>query len=109
MLKNLKRSSVWQVDFVPVAALPRSLDALAREFNFQIEEDLDDLGPMRCAYLQTERGRLFALCRYANYPREIVDLFVPSEDGDEEAVLSEIIHELAVSPSEVMYTERNHQ
>lgn len=108
MLKNIKRSSVSQTDFVPVAALPRSLDALAAKFGFDVEDDLDDLGPIRCAYLQTAKGWNFALCRYRNYPREMVDLFMPSAQEDEEDVLAEIIRELAIAPDEVMRTERNH-
>jgi hypothetical protein len=108
MLTNLDRSNVWQTDFVPVAALPRSLDVLAQKFGFTVEEDLDDLGPLTCAYLQTGQGRHFVLCRYRTYPREVVDLFVPSEQEDQKDVLAEIIAELAILPSEVMRTERGH-
>jgi hypothetical protein len=110
MLTSIKKSAVRDVDFVPVAAVFRSLDALAKKFGFAVEEDNDDeLGTLYCAYLQTEGGRQFALCRYRSYPNGVVDLLVPSEREHEVDGLREIIRELAVAPTEIRPTERHHR
>ena len=108
MITTIKRSSLGDVDFVPVAAVLRSLDALAIKFRFAVVDDTDELGPLSCAYLTTEHGYQFALCRYASYPTNVVDLLVPSEHEDDNDGINEIISELAISPSEIKRTERNH-
>lgn len=108
MITTVKKSSLGDVDFVPVAAVLRSLNSLADEFRFAVVEDTDDLGRLSCAYLKTERGHKFALCRYWSYPAGIVDLMVPSDNENDEEGIDEILHELAISPSEVKRTERNH-
>ena len=73
----LRPSITRRTDFVPIAALRRRLDDLARQFRFDIKDDEDDLGPIRCAYLQTEEGNAFLLRRYRSYPEDFVDLFIP--------------------------------
>jgi hypothetical protein len=108
MITTIKRSSMGDVDFVPIAAVLRSLDALAVKFHFDVVDGADELGRLSCAYLKTEHGYKFALCRYASYPIGVVDLLVPSEHEDDEDGIDEIISELAISPSEFRRTERSH-
>ncbi len=105
MLRELERSVTSETDFVPVGALRRSLDGLAREFGFKVEEETDDLGPVRCAYLETQDGHRFLLRRYASYPEEIVDLFIPSRLQDYNEALNRIVDELKLRRDEIIAEE----
>jgi len=105
MLRELEPSVTSDTDFVPVGALRRSLDGLAREFGFKIEEENDDLGPVRCAYLETEDGHRFLLRRYASYPDEIVDLFIPSRLPNYQEALNQIADELKMRRDEFIAGE----
>jgi hypothetical protein len=102
MLRDLEPSITAKTDFVPVGALRRSLDGLARELGFKIEENTDDLGPVRCAYLETEDGNRFLLRRYASYPDQMVDLFSPSRLPDYPRAVDDIIDELKVGRDELI-------
>lgn len=106
MLRQLEPSVTRQVDFVPIAALRRRLDDLARELGFDVKDDEDDLGPIRCAYLETAEGHYqFLLRRYRSYPEEMVDLFIPFPLSKRKGVVEEIIDELNVAPRDVLPTE----
>jgi hypothetical protein len=85
--------------------LRRNLDKLAAQFGFTVEDDADDLGPVRCAYLETESGNRFLLRRYSSYPEEVVDLFIPSRLPDHEKTVDAIIDELKVARDEIIPTE----
>ena len=102
MVRELEPSVTLETDFVPVGALRRSLDGLAREFGFKVEEENDDLGPVRCAYLETEAGHRFLLRRYASYPDEMVDLFIPSRLADYQEALNQIVDELNMRRDEIV-------
>jgi hypothetical protein len=105
MLKELERSVTSETDFVPIGALRRSLDRLAQQFGFKIEEETDDLGPVRCAYLEMQDGHRFLLRRYASFPDQMVDLFVPSRLPDYEAALNQIADELGLRRDEIIAGE----
>lgn len=102
MLRELEPSVTSGTDFVPIGALRRSLDGLAREFGFRVEEENDDLGPVRCAYLETEDGHRFLLRRYSSYPEEMVDLFIPSRLPDYQEALNNIVDELKMRREEII-------
>jgi hypothetical protein len=105
MLRELESSITAHTDFVPVAALRRSLDGLAKEFGFKIADDNDDLGPVRCAYLETGDGNRFLLRRYSSYPAEIVDLFIPSRLPNHAQAVDDIIGELNVGRDDMIAGE----
>jgi hypothetical protein len=105
MLRDLAPSVTATTDFVPVGALRRNLDKLAAQFGFAVADDADDLGPVRCAYLETETGDRFLLRRYSSYPEEVVDLFIPSRLPDHEKAVDAIIDELKVGRDEIIPTE----
>src|SRR5437773_6828615 len=96
MLRDLEPSITATTDFVPIGALRRSLDGLANEFGFKIEEDTDDLGPIRCAYLETDGGSRFLLRRYSSYSDDMVDLFIPTRLPDYQRAVDDIIDALNV-------------
>jgi hypothetical protein len=102
MLREFEPSVTADMDFVPVGALRRNLDRLAREFGFRIEEESDDLGPVRCAYLETGDGNRFLLRRYASYPDDMVDLFVPSQQPNCLGALDNIAGELKMRRDEII-------
>jgi|SRR5215471_18850892 len=106
IMRQLEPKTKSGTDFVPIAALRRRLDDLARQFHFSVLEDEDDLGPVRYAYLQTDEGHAFLLRRYPSYPEEIVDLFIPNELSSSRDVLDEIIDELHVPRRDVMRTKK---
>jgi len=105
MLRQLRPSITRRTDFVPIAALRRRLDDLARQFRFDIKDDEDDLGPIRCAYLQTEEGNAFLLRRYRSYPEDFVDLFIPFPLRERPDILMDIIGELHIGDGDVLPTE----
>jgi len=109
MLRDLEPSITATTDFVPIGALRRSLDGLANEFGFKIEEDTDDLGPVRCAYLETDDGNRFLLRRYSSYPDQIVDLFIPAQLPDYELAVEDIIDELNVRRDEMIPGEGDYR
>ena len=108
MLRDLEPSVTATIDFVPIGAIRRNLDGLAKQFGFKVEQDVDDLGPIRCAYLETEDGHRFLLRRYSSYPDEMVDLFIPSRLPDHEKTVDDIIDELNVRRDEMVPTEGNY-
>jgi hypothetical protein len=105
MLRDLPSSITATTDFVPVGVIRRNLDELAAQFGFVVEDGTDDLGPVRCAYLETEDGSRFLLRRYTSYPEGVVDLFIPSRLPDHEKAVDAIIDELEVGRDELVATE----
>ena len=96
-----------QNPFVPVATVLRDIDAFAQQFSFKINHDTDDLGPMKCAYLQTGRGNVFVLFGYAlrSSPPMKVDLGIVTESNDLDGVLRDIKRELRLTKKDVVLRE----
>lgn len=109
MLREFEPTITATTDFVPIGALRRSLDGLANQFGFKIEEDTDDLGPVRCAYLETGCGNRFLLRRYASYPDDMVDLFIPTRLPDYQQAVDDIIDELHVRRDQLIPGEGDYR
>jgi len=91
-------------NFVPVATLRRELDALAKEFRFKVHREKDDLGSLRCAYLETSAKSRFVLFAYTHRtaPRGYVEVGILSGLEDPGGTVKDVLKELRVARSDVL-------
>ena len=100
------------VTFVPMLTVERDIDALAKSGRFKIFQDEDDLGPIKCAYLETSKGNVFVVFAYVyrSVPKAMTDIAIPSGLKTTADVLRDITRELGlketeVTPRDVRYDE----
>ena len=91
-------------NFVPVQTLRRDLDTLAKAFHLQVHKEKDDLGSIRCAYLETTRKSKFVLFAYAHRaaPKGFVEVGILSGLKDPDTIVKDVHKELRVDKSDVL-------
>lgn len=105
MLKQIDKPAA--ITFIPVISVGRDLDELAKEFKWKVFQDQDDLGPMRCAYLETKAGTKFVVFQYAyrSSPKGIVDIAIPSGLDNLQVAIRDIVESLKLGDDDFAVRE----
>ena len=99
----------YNVRFVPVLSLRRSLEALARDLACRVQRGLDDLDEYKVAYLQLDNGCKFLLMRYRGSPVDMLDIYIPAGRSDYHRCLDDILKELGAVKSDVIEWEGEYE
>jgi hypothetical protein len=100
-MRQLHQPIDQKENFVPVLSFKLPWDHFMKKFHLSDpEHGADDLDDYEAVLLETEGGR-FLLLRYARYPRDMVDVFIPKETR----FLDRIVRELGV-PRDVITRHR---
>ena len=93
-------------DFVPALSLHRPWDYFVNKFHLSDpEHGADDLDDYEAVLLEID-GQRFLLLRYARYPRNMVDVFIPSALATSSRFLDRIVRELEVPRDAVVTPHR---
>jgi hypothetical protein len=88
-------------NFVPALSLNRTWDYFVDKLRLSDpEHGADDLDEYEAVLLEIEGGR-FLLLRYARYPEDMVDVFVPKSLTSSAHFLDSIVRELCVPPDAI--------
>jgi hypothetical protein len=102
MMRQLHQPIRSKDNYVPALSLKRPWNYFVDKFHLSDpEHGADDLDEYEAVLLETDGGR-FLLLRYARYPRDMVDVFVPSGLTLSERFLDSIVRELGVPPDAVV-------
>jgi hypothetical protein len=95
-VKQLHRRIDANENFVPALSLNRPWEYFVKKFHLSDpERGVDDLDDYEVVLLEID-GDPFLLFRYAGYPTNMIDVFIPSSLATSSRFLDRIVHELDV-------------
>ena len=104
-MRQLHQRISSKENFVPAFSLNRPWDYFVKKFHLSDpEHGADDLDDYEAVLLEID-GERFLLLRYARYPTDMVDVFIPSALATSSRFLDRIVHELDV-PREAITPHR---
>jgi len=100
-MRQLRQQIRSTDNFVPALSLNRTWDYFVDKLRLSDpERGADDLDEYEAVLLEIEGGR-FLLLRYARYPEDMVDVFVPKSLTSSAHFLDSIVRELGVPPDAI--------
>jgi hypothetical protein len=102
MVRQLQQPIDPRDNFIPVVTIRRSIDAMARQLRFTLEQGADDLDTYQAAQMVTESGCKFVLMQYRGYEDGLVDICIPAKLPNYRQCIRDIIAELGVPDDEII-------
>lgn len=95
-MRQLQQPIEPKDNFVPALSLRRRMAYFINKFHLSDpQRGSDDLDDYEAVLLETE-GERFLLLRYARYPDDVVDVFIPARKKGSALFLHHIVKELEV-------------
>jgi|SRR5581483_230426 hypothetical protein len=95
-MRQLEQPIELKDNFVPVLSLRRKMAHFVDKFHLSDpQRGSDDLDDYEAVLLETD-GERFLLLRYARYPEDMVDVFIPARKKGSALFIQHIVKELDI-------------